>query len=77
MRHLKRVKYALVVMQVFVIAGAFLFFWGWVAMGLFIAGELSVSEILDYILLTTTFEGVGLVTFLEGLLWVFFKHRVK
>jgi hypothetical protein len=78
MRHLhKHVKYALVIIQIVVIAGAFLFFFGTIAMILFIAGEISFSEILEYLVITSGFESISVWVFLEGLLWTFFKHRVK
>jgi hypothetical protein len=75
MRHIKRVKYALVILQVGILASAFFAFFGFVAMALYILGEISIAEIVEYLILTTSWESVSFVTVLEGLLWVAFKKN--
>lgn len=72
-----RVKYTLVLIQVGLLASAFFLFFGSVAMVLYVIGELSIPEIVDYLLISTTWESVSLVTFLQGLLWVTFKKTKK
>ncbi len=69
------VKYALVVIQVGILASAFFFFFGWVAMALYILGEISIAEIVDYLLLMTSMEGFSFIVFLEGLAWVVFSKK--
>jgi hypothetical protein len=61
--------------QIVVIAGAFLFFFGWLSMLLFLSGEISFSEILEYLVIASGFESISVWVFLEGLIWTFFKHR--
>lgn len=75
--HTKCIKYALVLLQVGLLASAFFLFFGFVAMVLYLLGELSIAEIVDYLIISTTWESVSLITFLEGLLWVTFKKTRK
>jgi len=75
MRRRKFVKYALVVMQVGILASAFFFFFGWIAMVLYVLGEISIAEIVDYLLIMTSMEGFSFLVFLEGLAWVAFKKN--
>ena len=78
MRHrIKRVRYALVLLQIGILASAFFLFFGFVAMILYLLGELSIAEIVDYLIISTTWESVSIITFLEGLLWVAFKKTRK
>ena len=71
----KRIKYALVLLQVGLLASAFFLFFGLVAMTLYLIGEISIAEIVDYLLLSTTWESVGIITFFEGLIWIAFKKN--
>ncbi|MDE1770173.1 MAG: hypothetical protein KGI28_06440 [Thaumarchaeota archaeon] len=71
----RRIKYALVLLQVGLLASAFFLFFGLVAMTLYLIGEISIAEIVDYLLLSTTWESVSLITFLEGLIWIAFKKN--
>lgn len=78
MRHrIKRIKYALVLLQVGLLASAFFIFFGFVAMILYLLGELSIAEIMEYLIISTTWESVSLTTFFSGLLWVAFKKTRK
>jgi hypothetical protein len=73
MRNRIFVRNALVVIQVGILASAFFFFFGWLAMVLYILGEISIAEIVDYLLLMTSMQGFSLFVFFEGLMWVVFK----
>jgi hypothetical protein len=75
MRRRNFVKYALVVIQVGILASAFFFFFGWVAMVLYILGEISVAEIVDYLLIMSSMEGFSFIVFLEGLAWMALKKN--
>lgn len=73
----KSVKIALVLLQVGILASAFFFFFGWVAAILYVLGEVSVAEILDYLLVMASMEGFGFMVFLEGLAYYTFKKNRK
>lgn len=75
MRRRNFVKYALVVIQVGILASAFFFFFGWMAMVFYILGEISVAEIVDYLLIMSSMEGFSFIVFLEGLAWVALKKN--
>ena len=61
----KSVKFALALLQVGILASAFFFFFGWIAMILYVLGEISIAEILDYLLVMASMEGFSFVVFLE------------
>lgn len=78
MRHLqKRIRYALVIIQIITLASAFFLFTGFIGLALFLMGEVSLVEIAEYLILATTWESISIITFLQGLLWTFFKRRIK
>jgi hypothetical protein len=78
MRHLHRqVRYALVIIQVLTLASAFFLLTGFIGLALFLIGEISFAEIVEYLMIATTWESISIITFLQGLVWTFFKRRMK
>lgn len=75
MRRRNFVKYTLVVAQVGILSILFFSFFGWIAMVLYILGEISVAEIVDYLFIMSSMEGFGFIVFLEGLAWVVLKKN--
>lgn len=65
------------VIQVGILASAFFFFFGWLAMALYVFGEISIAEIVDYLVIMTSMEGFSFIVFLEGLSWVVLKKNRK
>lgn len=78
MRYIKRhIHFVLVLLQVGLLTSAFFLLFGWVSAVLFILGEVSVAEILDYLIVMSSMEGFGLFVFFEGLAWVVLKKNRK
>lgn len=76
--HLRKVRYALVAIQIAILAGAFFLFFGVVAMTLYLASEINLAEVAEFMALAGTWEGVSVITFFQGLGYVFWKkHRQK
>jgi len=78
MRHLhRRIRYALVIIEVLTISSAFFLFTGIIGLTLFFMNEISLVEIAEYLIVATTWESISIITFLEGLMWTFLKRRTK
>lgn len=76
MERKKRLKTAVRILQVVILSGAFLFFFGGVASILYILGEIDVVVVVDYLLFMSNME-FGFIVFLEGLYYYTFKHGRK
>lgn len=78
MRHIKRhIKFALVLLQIGLLSSAFFFLFGVSSAILFVLNEISLADILDFLLIMSSMEGFSFIVFLEGLFWVVFKKNKK
>jgi len=73
----KSVKFAIVLLQVAILFLCFMFFFGWVAAILYLLGEVSLVEVLDYLIIMSSIGNFGVVVFLEGLAYYTFKKNRK
>lgn len=78
MRHLhSHVKYGLVILQVAFLATLFFSFFGFIAMVLYILGEIDLVFLVEYFIFATTWESISIITFLRGLFWIVLKRNKK
>jgi hypothetical protein len=71
----KSTRKAIVIAEVLIIASLFFLVTSFVGLALFLLSEISLVEVSEYLMVATTWESISIITFLRGLMWVFFKRR--